>query len=244
MSERGSRRSSNLLFLGNRRVSLVKPGIFAIFLPKYLNHVWSMIRKEGLEVYVYVEIPEDVKSRIKNSLITREEERVSSWDKGLDFRKTRYYLISSIKSSTKPGRCYDMILLTRLLNGARVSEAVRAFKEYVKTGNAGVKVPLSKSKMFKTRTIIIPTEMIEEYVHECIDLAEVSDKKLIARVKNHAIRKHGFNTHSLRQAFIVHQLKQGVDPEKLAKAIIGYKHHNRIFKLMSNTSSKTGKQSK
>lgn len=221
------------MLIEKRRIYWSRAGYFIIKLPKHLNNIWSVLSRMRQEVSIHIEAPEDVMSKIRNSLTTRDMNRVSRWDKGLDFSKTRNYLVSSIKSSTRPERCYDIILLIQLVNGARVSEAVRGFKKYIETGSMYVEVPLSKRKRPETRTILIP-EVVEEYAEECYDLVEVSDEKLVARVKNHALRKHGFNTHSLRVAFIVHQLKQGVDPRKLARILTGHKRLDHVLRLLGS----------
>jgi hypothetical protein len=75
---------------------------------------------------------------------------VRHWDRGLDYESTYNYLVRHMNRMLKLHKftavCYDAILLTQLRNGLRVSEAVRAFKEFISTKSIEVTVTVSKKK--------------------------------------------------------------------------------------------------
>jgi len=150
------------------------------------------------------------------------------WDKGLDYESTYVRLlrkINSVKSDST--RCYLIIALIQLRNGARISEAIRAFKDWLKTGKSELYVKVSKKKRFEDRLIIIPDE-IEQYRLSCIDLVELDDKTLRERVRSTLYYYFKINTHSLRYSFITYLLKSGVNPALVSKII----RHSRLDTLM------------
>ncbi|MCS7109171.1 MAG: hypothetical protein NZ911_07260, partial [Sulfolobales archaeon] len=69
------------------------------------------------------------------------------WDKGVDYT-TLYNLIMKHKENSKELRekCYDSILLIQLRNGSRISEAVRAYVEFLKSRKHEVEITVSKKK--------------------------------------------------------------------------------------------------
>jgi hypothetical protein len=74
---------------------------------------------------------------------------MSKWDKGISFEYAYSAILSSIRASTRRSEhtvCYDYILLVQLKNGARISEATRAFIEYTKTRRTELTVNVSKTK--------------------------------------------------------------------------------------------------
>jgi site-specific recombinase XerD len=130
-----------------------------------------------------------------------------------------------------PHACYDAILLTQLRNGSRVSEAVRSFREFLMTKTIEVSVRVSKRKDNAQRLMVIPRELINTNninIDICKELLIFNDKRLIDRVKHYAKRVYGFNTHSLRYAFITHLLKQGINPAVVSK-ITGHKNINYVL---------------
>jgi len=123
-----------------------------------------------------------------------------------------------------------MILLIQLRNGLRVSESVRAFKEFLKTKKFELQTKLSKKKREELRLVIIPREVLDR-INECVDLVEISDKKLVDRVKSYCRYKYKFNTHSLRYAFITYLLRHGVNPSLIAKIT----KHSRLDFILQYT---------
>ncbi|MEM4454829.1 MAG: tyrosine-type recombinase/integrase [Thermofilaceae archaeon] len=158
---------------------------------------------------------------------------VKKWDKGVDFEVAYERLLRLVKRERRPKlKAYAFILLTQLRNGSRVSEAVRAFKEYVLTGRREVEVPLSKKKKAEKRLMVIPDAELDR--SSVVDLLDVSDKLLTWRVKKYAEKRLGINTHSLRYAFITYLLRQGVNPAVVAK-ITG---HSKLDFILHYTQAK------
>ena len=86
---------------------------------------------------------------------------VFGWDKGLDYEKTYKLILNHYKNSkTDRAKGYDIILLTQLRNGSRVSESI-AFLQQISRNpkdfkrEAEIKVLKSKNK---TRLMILPEE--------------------------------------------------------------------------------------
>lgn len=150
------------------------------------------------------------------------------WDKGLDYEATYARLlrkINNVKSDST--RCYLIIALIQLRNGARISEAVRAFKEWIRTGKAEVYVKVSKKRRYEDRLMVIPDE-VGQYRLQCVDLADVDDIVLRERVRYSLYYYFKINTHSLRYAFITYLLKNFVNPALVSKMI----RHSRLDTLM------------
>jgi integrase len=137
-----------------------------------------------------------------------------------------------------PQMCYDAILLTQLRNGSRVSESVKAFREFLTTKAIEVSVRVSKRKDNAQRLMVIPRELINTNINIdiCKELLIFNDKRLIDRVKHYAKRVYDFNTHSLRYAFITHLLKSGVNPAVVSK-ITG---HKNLGYILTYTQEKVG----
>ncbi|MEM1606483.1 MAG: hypothetical protein QXW41_09585, partial [Fervidicoccaceae archaeon] len=74
-----------------------------------------------------------------------------------------------------------------------MSEAVRAFREYVLTGKREVLVPLSKKKKHEERLMVIPEEVDFDRT-AAVELLEVNERLLTKRVKMYALRKLKINT--------------------------------------------------
>ncbi|MEM1690869.1 MAG: hypothetical protein QXG48_05400 [Thermofilaceae archaeon] len=141
---------------------------------------------------------------------------VNKWDKGVDFEVTYERLLRLVRRERRPrNRAYAFILLIQLRNGSRVSEAVRAFREYLSTGRSEVLVPLSKKRRSEMRLMVIPEVGFDRT--SVVDLLDLEERLLIKRVKMYALRRLKVNTHSLRYAFITYLLKQGVNPTIVAR---------------------------
>jgi len=163
---------------------------------------------------------------------------MSKWDKGVDYDHA-YELLArgltkAIKRKDRVRVCYNAILLTQLRNGCRVSEAVRAFKEFLKTRASELKVEVAKKKKKELRLIIIPHEALDNtstIVALCYDLLHLDDKTLTNRVKSWCRFEYEFNTHSLRYAFITHLLRMGVSSSIVAKIT----KHSRLDYILTYT---------
>ena len=157
------------------------------------------------------------------------------WDKGLDFESTYSKIARHMAKAKVPGKCYDAILLIQLRNGSRVSEAVRAFKQFLAMKSLELEVLVSKKRgKRETRLMIIPQELLS-FVSPCYDLKDVDEKVLVNRVKFHCIHTYNFNTHSLRYAFITYLLRLGVNPSIIAKIT----KHSRLDFILTYTQEKT-----
>lgn len=150
------------------------------------------------------------------------------WDKGLDYESVYARLVRKINSvRSDSARCYLIVALIQLRNGARVSEAIRAFKEWLRSGKSELYVRVSKKRRGEQRLIVIPEE-VEQYRLRCVDLVDVDDKILRERVRYSLYYYFKINTHSLRYAFITYLLRNGVNPALVSKMI----RHSRLDTLM------------
>ncbi|MEM4500902.1 MAG: tyrosine-type recombinase/integrase [Thermofilaceae archaeon] len=169
------------------------------------------------------------------------------WDRGLDYGSV-YRLLSRAlqRKLNETGRerrsaCYDAVLLLQLRNGLRISEAVRAFKSWLLTRKPELSVRVSKKRREEERLVVAPQELQalgDEIASACIWLLEVDDVRLAKRVKMYCLRRYGFNTHSLRYAFITHLLKQNVSPSVIAKIT----KHSRLDFILHYTQSKVAEE--
>jgi integrase len=161
-----------------------------------------------------------------------------TWDKGLDFENTYNKLLKNMAKDKPPAKCYDAILLVQLRNGSRVSEAVRAFKEFLNSKSIEIEVSVSKKRQKEEKRLMIIPQELFSVVSPCFDLRNVEDKKLINRVKNYCLYAYGFNTHSLRYAFVTYLLKGGINPSIVAKIT----KHSRLEYIERYTQEKTAKE--
>lgn len=157
------------------------------------------------------------------------------WDKGLDYEYCYSVLLRRLQRARNNKQyCYYAILLTQLRNGARISEAVRSFLEFVKSGKRELEVNVSKKKRVEKRLMIIPNEVERE---KCLAL-DGDEKVLTRRVKVFCRQKLGFNTHSLRYAFITYLLKHQVNPSIVAKIT----KHSKLDFILTYTQEKAGEE--
>ena len=155
----------------------------------------------------------------------------------MDFEATYSRILRHMKRAKPPAKCYDGILLIQLRNGSRVSEAVRAFKAFLNTKSVEVEVQVSKVSKKRTRLMVIPQELLS-IAPSCRDLKDVEEKVLVNRVKNYCVDTYGFNTHSLRYAFITFLLRQGVSPAIIAKIT----KHSRLDFILTYTQEKAAEE--
>ena len=159
---------------------------------------------------------------------------VGGWDKGLDYEAAYERLLRKINTvRSEATRCYLIIALIQLRNGARISEAIRAFKQWVRSGESELYVAVSKKKRREERLIVIPRE-VEDHRLRCVDLLDLDDKRLRERVRLALYHHLKANTHSLRYAFITYLLKNGVNPALVSKMI----RHSRLDTLMHYVQTK------
>ena len=146
------------------------------------------------------------------------ERAKSGWDAGLDFLETYQKILSHLNRTRKP---QDVVLLIQLRNGSRIGEAVEALREFCNTGKTEVLVRVEKHKNPNDlRTMVLPEELRKGQgrvllEQACVWLSGVEKPK--EAVKSYCRRTYGFNTHSLRYAFITYLSRKGVPPQIIAK---------------------------
>jgi integrase len=150
------------------------------------------------------------------------------WDKGIDYEFMYSRLLRKITSvKNNATKCYFVIALIQLRNGSRISEAIRAFKEWIVTNNTELYIRVSKKKKHEDRLMIIPSE-VQQYRLLCADLLDVEDKALRERVRATLHYYLKLNTHSLRYAFITYLLKNNVNVAVVSKLI----KHSKLDTLL------------
>jgi integrase len=150
------------------------------------------------------------------------------WDRCLDYKEAYAQILGHLYRTGNP---YDVILLVQLRNGSRVGEAVEAVKEFCRTKEHAVRVHVEKHRGTDTRLMVLPEELRgkegRDYLAQaCLRLAKLKNPK--SAVKEYCRATYGFNTHSLRYAFITYLLSKGVNPTFIAK-ITGHKNLSYVL---------------
>jgi integrase len=158
---------------------------------------------------------------------------LGSWDKGLDFEATlrklleyRKFIRQRILKHRYRAALRDVnILILALTNGLRISEAIDCYYQWLESKGVESRfnVKLAKSKD-RFRLCMIPG------IFDKVDLAATKDlpKPRKQALNNFSRRNFGFNTHSLRYAFINYLLSKGVDVPLVSK-IVGHKNLDTIL---------------
>jgi integrase len=172
---------------------------------------------------------------------------MGGWDRGLDYEEAYGRILRTLSKNKRHTKCYDAVLLLQLRNGARISEALRAFLEYMR-GSAKyhprsrklvVTVHVAKKKRPEERLIVIPEELGDVDLSECRELLEKGDLfALKRRIEQYARDKYNFNTHSLRYAFITYLLMRGVNPSIVAKIT----KHSKLDFILRYTEEKKAEE--
>lgn len=184
------------------------------------------------------------------------------WDKKIDFDKTEKLFQTEIKHLlNEKENCewkkipvpkhvglhlaYDSILLTQLVNGARISEAVEGIFKFKEDGERVQKVRARKRKK-KVKVLGKDDKWIGEFkivgrdidrtikIHKDVKVKYLKtlDGKTFEQVRNGVclfmFNHHHANTHSLRYSFI---LKRSTDtpPQTITKMI----RHTNLGQIMS-----------
>ena len=149
------------------------------------------------------------------------------WDRGLTFeeclsslqQQLKFLLSADDLSAPNPKLTYLAVLLTQLLNGCRVGEAVSAVRGWLEDGEVTRAVRVEKRKDNKYRTVIV----YDKIPRAALDINSLK----VTNVKVYANRL-GLNTHTLRYAFITRLLKDGHSPAVIAK-ITGHKRIDQLI---------------
>ncbi len=165
------------------------------------------------------------------------------WDKGLDFKETLKKLLSfkkwlrSSPEMTKTRRVQLRnvnILLLALLNGLRISEAVECYYKWLEDPSMKeITVRVAKSKREKYRLCV--TIGLDAVDHR---LTKDLEKPKPNTLQTWCIERFGFNTHSLRYAFINHMLQQGYDLATVSRIIA----HSKLETIMGYMQEKRVKE--
>ncbi len=152
-----------------------------------------------------------------------------TWDYSVDFLEAKKVLTSAYKQlfdlNLMPQEAYVAILLIQLLNGARIGEAIRAFKTFVESGQR--EFQLQAKKHGNTRFFIIPEVIRNRLAYKSI--LTIADNILEARIRMFARKYLKTNTHSLRYAPISFLVKNATDPALIAK-ITGHRKVDTIIR--------------
>jgi len=152
-----------------------------------------------------------------------------SWDMGLDYNKVLRKLRREINKREKNYNDRDKrglnnlyVLITQLKNGSRIGEAVNALHKFIDEGkeDRDVYVTVEKREDNAQRLIKIPEEVKTKYLHK----ENIDKSRAIAYAQT-----FGFNTHSLRYAFIGKLAKDGVSAQSIAK-ITGHRNLDEILR--------------
>jgi len=156
------------------------------------------------------------------------------WDRGLDFKQTLQKLLEYKKWVRSSPRMTGLrrislrnvnILLLALLNGLRISEAIECYYKWLEDpAQEIITVRVAKSRREKYRLCV--TEGLDSLDHK---LTRQLERPKPNTLQSWSIVKFGFNTHSLRYAFINNMLSQGYDPATVSKIIA----HSRLETLLS-----------
>jgi integrase len=165
------------------------------------------------------------------------------WDRGLDFKDTLNKLLAYkkwVRSSPKMTGLRRVslrnvnILLLALLNGLRISEAINCYYKWLEDPTQEIiTVKVAKARREKFRLCI--AKGLDNIDHKYTKNLE---KPKPNNLQSWSIIKFGFNTHSLRYAYINHMLSQGYDPATVS-LIIG---HSKLDTLLEYIQQKRAKE--
>jgi integrase len=150
------------------------------------------------------------------------------WDSCVDYKEAYSQILGHLYRTGHP---WDVVLLVQLRNGSRIGEAIEAVKGFCESKAISVRVRIEKHKEGDTRLMVLPEELRgkegREYLAQaCLRLSRVKAPKYTIAV--YCRKTFGFNTHSLRYAYITYLLSKGVNPSIVAK-ITGHRNLSYIL---------------
>jgi len=166
------------------------------------------------------------------------------WDMGQKYEDLKKKIVDEINrlKTRKNIRsikrlAYLLIYGIQLRNGARISESIEAFYNFLsgnyekKENKLVTKVRVRKKKYPEYRDIIfpefIPLYLINKIKNYRLDITVISAKVNCRRIL-------GVNSHTLRYARITYLLERGVNPSIIAKIT----HHSKINFILEYTQEK------
>ncbi|MFA4641517.1 integrase [Pyrococcus kukulkanii] len=145
-----------------------------------------------------------------------------AWDKGLDYMKTYKLILDHYRNTNRDtSKAYDIILLTQLRNGSRLTEAINFLNKIIETKpfKRQAYIRVEKRKDGYERLMILPEEISKQELMRVSYIIREANKWKVA---NYCRRTYGFNTHALRYALISYLSQKGIAPQIIAK-ITGHK---------------------
>jgi integrase len=165
------------------------------------------------------------------------------WDRGLDFRETLAKLLEYkkwVRSSPKLTKSRRTslrnvnILTLALLNGLRISEAIECYYRWIEDpAEETITVRVAKSRRERYRLCVV--KGLDSTDHK---LTKQLEKPKPNSLQAWSIIRFGFNTHSLRYAYINHMLQQGYDPATIS-LIVG---HSKLDTLLEYIQQRRAKE--
>jgi hypothetical protein len=123
-----------------------------------------------------------------------------------------------------------LLLLVQLGNGAKISEAVKTFKQFSTSNSIELEVEASKKKRVERRKIVVPRELLS------VALLGIEEKRIVSRLKVYSRYTYGFNTPTFLR---LHNppAPPGSKPEHNSKAltldyILTYKQEKRAEEIL------------
>jgi len=156
------------------------------------------------------------------------------WDRGVSYEEAYRMILRHFKESKrKTQRGYDVILLSQLRNGSRLSEAIEFCRKIAVKPNRYEYVRVLKRKDEYYRLMVLPEEIrLRDIKETCYVLLNANKYKVASYCK----RTYNINTHSLRYAFITYLAKKGI-PAQLISKITGHKNISYIVHYTQKTTA-------
>ena len=131
---------------------------------------------------------------------------------------------------------YLVISLIQLQNGSRISETIKATKQFISNLDLKVAViTIAKRKDGFRRKILLP-ELITADILERIkpEIKDDSIEELSKKIRMFLTRHYGWNTHSLRYALINYLAIEKKTPINLVSKLVGHKNMNQLLTYTQN----------
>lgn len=171
------------------------------------------------------------------------------WDQGLDYEKTYKLLLKDLEEAKKKvgpralkRRLYLIIALTQLRNGSRIGEAIDFIYSISQDYKREALITVEKRRDNHQRLMVLPKEITKTDILTIKGILEElkthGKKGLVVKISTWIKKTYGFNTHSLRYAFVSYLAKKGYPPQLIAK-ITG---HRRLDYILHYTQEKMAKE--
>ncbi len=165
------------------------------------------------------------------------------WDKGLEFKETLAKLLSFKRWVRSSPRLTGLrrislrninILILALLNGLRISEAIECYYKWLEDPQQEI-ITVRVAKSRKDRYRLCIAKGLDSTDHK---LTKHLERPKPNNIQSWSLMRFGFNTHSLRYAYINHMLQQGYDPATIS-LIVG---HSKLDTLLEYIQQKRAQE--